>query len=164
MATIQQLYSILEQYVDIHAIWHVMNRTDSIWKRQPTRHIARHHKNLSLNRVTSGHDFGINQQNYLCGLTGMAFFLYFLDRNSLFIYLRLRNLWCIQQKLYFGPYSPIIAIGEYRWIEYHQRHKEKNLYLLKFKNRMLHYFELEIVFNRPDENRMSILKSNVRIK
>ena len=47
---------------------------------------------------------------------------------------------------------------------YHQRHKEKDLYLLKFKNRMLHYFELEIVFNRPDENRMSILKSNVRIK
>ena len=60
MATIQQLYSILEQQIDIHAIWHVMNRTNSIRNRQPTRHIARHLKNLSLNKVTSGRDFRIN--------------------------------------------------------------------------------------------------------
>jgi len=78
MATIQQLYSILEQYVDFHAIWHVMNRTNSIRNRQPTRHIGRHLKNLSHNQVISGCDFGINQKNDLCGLTVMAFFCIFL--------------------------------------------------------------------------------------
>ena len=65
MAAIQQRYSILEQYVDIHAIGHVMNRTNSIRNRQPIRHMARHYKNFSLSQVISGRAFRINQKIFL---------------------------------------------------------------------------------------------------
>ena len=54
MATIQHLYSILEQYVDFHAIWHQMNRTNSILNR--ICHIVRHHKNLILDQVIPDHN------------------------------------------------------------------------------------------------------------
>ena len=60
MATIQQLYGILEQYVDIHAIWHQMNRTNSIFNRHLICHIVRHHKNLILDQVIPDHNSRIN--------------------------------------------------------------------------------------------------------
>ena len=78
MATIQQLYGILEQYVDIHAIWHQMNRTNSIFNRHLICHIVRHHKNLRLSlTIILGYTKMIIQLLWHSAFWKMSFYRFF---------------------------------------------------------------------------------------